>query len=68
VALKLYWREDKEIIMLTQEELEKLIADLESARVERTISTDNTDKFSQAVCAFANVIKIIDSQDICLLA
>ncbi|MDR3201332.1 MAG: putative DNA binding domain-containing protein, partial [Spirochaetales bacterium] len=40
--------------MLTQEELEKLIADLESDRVERTISTDNTDKFSQAVCAFAN--------------
>jgi ATP-dependent DNA helicase RecG len=40
--------------MLTTEELEKLIGDLESDRVERTVSTDNTDKFSQAVCAFAN--------------
>jgi ATP-dependent DNA helicase RecG len=37
--------------MLTQEELGKLITDLESDRVERTISTDKTDKFSQAVCA-----------------
>jgi ATP-dependent DNA helicase RecG len=41
-------------MMVTREELEKLIADLESDRVERTISLDNTDKFSQAVCAFAN--------------
>jgi ATP-dependent DNA helicase RecG len=40
--------------MLTQEELKKLIADLESDRVERTTSINNTDKFSQAVCAFAN--------------
>ncbi|MDR3324932.1 MAG: putative DNA binding domain-containing protein [Spirochaetaceae bacterium] len=40
--------------MLTREKLERLIADMESDRVERTISTDNTDKFSQAVCAFAN--------------
>jgi ATP-dependent DNA helicase RecG len=28
--------------------------DLESDRIERTESTNNTDKFSQAVCAFAN--------------
>jgi ATP-dependent DNA helicase RecG len=40
--------------MLTTEELERLMNDLESDRVERTVSTDNTDKFSQAVCAFAN--------------
>lgn len=40
--------------MLTREELEGLIADLESDRVERTVSTGDTDKFSQAVCAFAN--------------
>jgi ATP-dependent DNA helicase RecG len=40
--------------MLTTEELEGLMGDLESDRVERTVSTDNTDKFSQAVCAFAN--------------
>jgi ATP-dependent DNA helicase RecG len=40
--------------MLTIEELEQLIGDLESDRVERTVSTSDTDKFSQAVCAFAN--------------
>lgn len=32
----------------------ELLADLESARVERTISTTDTDKFCQAICAFAN--------------
>ncbi len=31
-----------------------LIADLESDRIERTLSTTNTENFSQAVCAFAN--------------
>lgn len=40
--------------MITEQELLKLLADLESDRVERTISTSNTDKFAQAVCAFAN--------------
>lgn len=40
--------------MLTPEELNRLIASGESDRVERTISTTNTDKFGQAVCAFAN--------------
>lgn len=40
--------------MLTQKQLQALLADLESDRVERTISTTNTDKFAQAVCAFAN--------------
>lgn len=40
--------------MITEAELLKLLADLESDRVERTISTANTDKFAQAVCAFAN--------------
>ncbi len=40
--------------MLTTEQLQALMADLESDRVERTISTNNTDKFAQAVCAFAN--------------
>lgn len=30
------------------------MADLESDRVERTTSTTNTDKFAQAICAFAN--------------
>ena len=40
--------------MLTTEQLRALIADHESARVELTTSTTNTDKFGEAVCAFAN--------------
>ncbi len=40
--------------MLTKEQLQELLADLESDRIERTTSTTNTDKFAQAVCAFAN--------------
>jgi len=40
--------------MLTQEELEVFLRDLESDRVERTTSTTNTNKFAEAICAFAN--------------
>jgi len=40
--------------MISQEDLENLIGDLESDRVERTRATKDTDKFSIAVCAFAN--------------
>lgn len=40
--------------MLDANELQALMRDLESDRVERTESTNNTDKFSQAVCAFSN--------------
>lgn len=40
--------------MLTADELKKVLADLESDRVERTIATSKTDKFCEAVCAFAN--------------
>ena len=40
--------------MLSNEEIRTLLMDLESDRVERTISTTNTDKFGQAICAFAN--------------
>ena len=40
--------------MLTDTELLGLMGDLESDRVERTVSTSDTDKFSQAVCAFSN--------------
>jgi ATP-dependent DNA helicase RecG len=40
--------------MITKEELEKLLLDIENSRVERTISTTNTDKFGQAICAFCN--------------
>ena len=38
--------------MLTTDELRALIADGESDRVEFTVST--TDKFGEAICAFAN--------------
>jgi len=40
--------------MLTDQELQLLMADLESDRVERTASTSDTDKFAQAICAFSN--------------
>lgn len=40
--------------MLIQEELEELLTDIESDRVERTTSTTNTKKFCEAICAFAN--------------
>ena len=40
--------------MLTKEELLELLRDVESSRVERTVSTSDTDKFCEAVCAFAN--------------
>ena len=40
--------------MLAQEDLETLLHDLESDRVERTISATKTDKFAEAICAFAN--------------
>ena len=36
------------------DELRALIADHESDRVELTVSTTKTDKFGEAVCAFAN--------------
>ncbi len=40
--------------MITKTELLSLLKDKESDRVERTVSTHNTDKFCEAVCAFAN--------------
>lgn len=40
--------------MLTQEQLLELLGDLESDRIEHTRSPNDTDKFAQAVCAFAN--------------
>lgn len=40
--------------MISEGELLELLADLESFRVERTVSSHDTVKFSQAVCAFAN--------------
>ena len=40
--------------MINLDEIRALLVDLENDRVERTISTTNTDKFGQAICAFAN--------------
>jgi ATP-dependent DNA helicase RecG len=40
--------------MVTAEELMTMVRDLESDRVERTAAVRDTDKFAQAVCAFAN--------------
>jgi ATP-dependent DNA helicase RecG len=40
--------------MLKKDELRALLSDIESDRVERTISSTTTDKFCQAICAFAN--------------
>ena len=40
--------------MLTEQRLIELLTDLEADYVERTISVGNTDKFAQAICAFAN--------------
>ena len=40
--------------MLTTDQLLALLADHESDSVELTTSTNNTDKFCEAICAFAN--------------
>jgi ATP-dependent DNA helicase RecG len=40
--------------MITEAELLKLLGEIESFRIERTISVDKTEKFAQAICAFAN--------------
>ena len=39
---------------MTAEAITQLITSGESDRIERTVSVNNTDKFSEAVCAFAN--------------
>lgn len=40
--------------MITHKEIYRLLGELESPRVERTTSTTKTDKFGEAICAFAN--------------
>lgn len=40
--------------MLSDEQLVALVTDHESDRVELTVSTTDTDKFGEAICAFAN--------------
>lgn len=39
---------------MTRDQIEDLLHDTETFRVERTISTTDTDKFCEAICAFAN--------------
>ncbi len=40
--------------MITKNELDKLIVELEQDRVEKTISVAKTEKFGEALCAFSN--------------
>ncbi len=40
--------------MITTDQLKNLLHDLEADNAERTISTNDTDKFCKAICAFAN--------------
>lgn len=40
--------------MISKDEVLTLLNDLENYHVERTVSTDKTDKFCQAICAFSN--------------
>ncbi len=42
--------------MLTKDRLRHILTDTESYHIERTTSTDNADKFCQAICAFSNDI------------
>jgi ATP-dependent DNA helicase RecG len=39
---------------MNRHEVLALLGELESDRVERTVSVSDTDKFSKAICAFAN--------------
>ena len=47
--------------MITTDEIRAMLLDVENDRVERTISTTNTDKFGQAICAFAHDPLLIHS-------
>ncbi|NOT84863.1 MAG: transcriptional regulator [Methylococcaceae bacterium] len=40
--------------MLSEQELIAILSELESDKIERTASENNTDKFSEAICAFSN--------------
>ena len=40
--------------MITENELLALMSDLESDRIERTVATNDTTKFREAICAFSN--------------
>ncbi|MGM9853930.1 MAG: RNA-binding domain-containing protein [Muribaculaceae bacterium] len=40
--------------MISKEEIQRLLNDIESDRVERTRATDKMDKFGEAICSFSN--------------
>lgn len=40
--------------MLTEDQLQAKLGDLEADNIERTMSVNDRDKFGQAICAFAN--------------
>lgn len=40
--------------MITKEELDQLLPQLEQDRIEKTISVNDANKFGEAICAFAN--------------
>jgi len=40
--------------MISQQELNKIISEIEEDRIEKTISTKDTDKFGEAICSFCN--------------
>ena len=40
--------------MITKKQIQILLGNIENERVERTVSTKDTDKFAKAICAFAN--------------
>jgi ATP-dependent DNA helicase RecG len=42
--------------VLTESQILEYLSDIESERIERTISVSNTDKFGEAICAFSNDI------------
>ncbi len=46
--------QDSTEFAMNPSELEQLLLDVESDRAERTISVADTDKFSEAICAFSN--------------
>lgn len=39
---------------MSTDDIRAMLCDLESDYIERTVSTTNTDKFEQTICAFAN--------------
>ncbi|WP_158860225.1 ATP-binding protein [Lunatibacter salilacus] len=40
--------------MITKDELDKLLIEIEKDRVEKTISTNDANKFGEAICSFCN--------------